>query len=311
MIRIEEICSEKLHEMEKYELLSREENAYTSLFKTTHGTVIKLYYGCLTDHEAVARDRETLYSLLQSNCHFPKQFIMPMRIYTFDKKIVGYEMPFCEGKVLSEALKFAGIGDAVRWFSKIYEDILWLSTLHPSFSFADLHEENIFINTKGELFHCDIDGWRSQSGCGKRSRYLSMSQDLYENHPRKYKQEQNRNYFLTDRNSDIYCLNIMVMNYLMKNGQWFVNLQNNDAFLYLDYLETAGLPKGIVQMINTLFEPTDNFFSTQAMKNLPNDIMCFSYESYFSSTERFSSNAQALDYLDKFAFKWKNHAYYS
>ena len=107
MIQIEEISSEKLHEMGKYELLSREENAYASLFKSKHGTVIKLYYGCLSAHEAVARDQETLFSLAQSNYHFPKQFIMPTRIYTFDKEIVGYEMPFCEGKVLSEALKSA------------------------------------------------------------------------------------------------------------------------------------------------------------------------------------------------------------
>lgn len=304
MIQTREISLTELHEIENCELLSKEENAYTTLFKTKHGTVIKLYYGCLSDHESAARDQDTLYTLAQSNFHFPKHFIMPIYIYTIDKKIVGYEMPFCQGCVLSEALKTASISDAVRWFSQIYKDILWLTSLHPSVSFGDLHEDNIFVDTNGKLFHCDVDGWRISSHYGKRSRYLSLSHGLYENQLKKYSQEKDGIYFLTDRNSDIYCLNVMVMNYLMRSNLWFVNLQGMDIFLYLDYLEKTGLPKGIAQMMHTLFEHSDNIFDIQAMEALPDDISCFSYESYLAATNHFSDNDQALEYLNTFSFEW-------
>lgn len=303
MIETEEITPGKLRGMEENELLSREEDAYTVLYKTGRGTVIKLYRGCLSDPEAAARDGETLRALARSRRRFPKRFIMPTRIFTLDREIVGYEMPFCEGRALSEALKSADTATAARWFCRIYKDIL---RLNPAFSFGDLHEDNVFISAKGELLHCDADGWRSRNGSGKRSRYLSMSGSLSDNYPQKYKRQENREYFFTDRNTDIYCLNVMVLNYLMQSGDWFVRLQSNDAFMYLEYLEAAGLAKGVVRMIKTLFEPGDNFFSARAVKSLPEDISRFSYESYVSSTARFSNDEQAREYLDRFAFKWSD-----
>ena len=224
--------------------------------------------------------------------------ILPQKILQVDSLIVGYEMPLIDGIRLSDALRSCDSRTAIRWFIQIFEGIQFLNSLNEAMAFGDLHEDNILINKNGELYYCDIDGFRILNGRGKYGRYFTMMSYLCNELPEKYKIEKKSGDYLTDKNSDIACLVIMIMNYIMSSHDCFASIPVDIAREYVDFIEQKGMPGEIIEMVRMLYRGEDNFINLEALQKMPEDLLPFSFETFKASKLKFKSEEEAISFIE-------------
>lgn len=269
--------------------------SYTRLARN-NDKIIKLYkYDRKVNEEMISRDIESLLAVTKVGLSH-ERFILPSKIFVFEGRIIGYEMPYVEGEGLSSALKRTDLITAKHWFLQIYQDIQMLERLNPSFAFSDLHEENIIVDAKGNLMYCDLDGWRLVGGRGKSARYMSMQRELFAQYPQKYRQEKNTMFYYTDKTTDFLSLLVIVLNYIMGEG-CFASLPQPEQVVYLRYLEQQGMPSDFMNMIKALYSDVTNYIDEKAIMSIPSDTKRFSYESFYSSTSKFKDRQAAYDYI--------------
>lgn len=259
-------------------------------------SIIKLYEYNKDDEEVISRDIETLLSI--SKINLPKgRFVFPLRIIIYNDRVIGYEMPYITGKKLSEALKYADSNMAKSWFVQIYRDIQFVEGLESPFAFSDLHEDNIIVDTAGNLIHCDLDGWKIIGGRGKSARYMNMQKDLLSNYPNKYRQETNKKFYYTDINTDILSLLVIILNYIMGDGPCFASLSQRDVVEYLKYIEKQGIPRAFLKMIKVVYSNEPNYIDEKAIMDLPDDLAQFSYASFVEKNNKFKDGQAACKYI--------------
>lgn len=299
MIPIKRISRNDLENIWKSEIFLMEPSAYTVLFKTGNGRLTKLYrYEETNDWYAIHEDIKTLFAVSKQSEMFGKEYILPQNILQVDSRIVGYEMPLIDGISLSDAMRNCDSRTAIRWFAQIFEGIQFLNSLDEKMAFGDLHEDNILINKNGDLLYCDIDGFRVQNRSGKYGRYFAMMSDLCSELPEKYMIEKESGAYLTNKNSDIACLVVMIMNYIMSSGDCFVSLPMDIVCEYIDFIEQQGMPDGIIEMVKMLYRKEDNFISLEALQEMPDDLAPFSFETFKISKSKFKSEKEAISFIE-------------
>lgn len=299
MIPIKRISGKDLENIWKSEIFLKDSSAYTALFKTGNGKLTKLYrYEESNDWHAIHEDIRTLFAVSKQSEMFGEEFILPQNILQVDSLIVGYEMPLIDGVCLSDAMRSCDSRTAIRWFIQIAEGIQFLNSLDEKMAFGDLHEDNILINKEGELFYCDIDGFRVQNGRGKYGRYFTMMSYLCSELPEKYMVEKESGAYLTNRNSDIACLVVMIMNYIMSSRDCFVSIPVDIASEYVDFIEQQGMPDGIIEMVRMLYCKEDNFISLEALQKMPDDLAPFSFKAFKALKSKFKSEDEAISFIE-------------
>lgn len=123
----------------------------------------------------------------------------------------------------------------------------------------DLHESNFIINPNNkELGVIDLDSCKVGTNTAFPAKFLT-TKSLLNYAPNKYqinKDLSTPGYVTADKNSDLYCYNMIILNYLYGD-----NVDRMDVLTYYDYLNylnTIGIHKGLLDAFHLLLANTDN-----------------------------------------------------
>ncbi len=216
----------------------------------------------------------TLEMLDNNKEYLPSSFVIPEKLVTVNGKIMGCSERFVDGinlQVLLDNPKLdlkekinylKGMGEILKQLDYIRRD-----TPLKSIFLNDLHAGNFIVNKNNELEVVDLDSSKICDNKPFPSRYLSSNSILnISNKYKKYnKNDDNKEeyeyrkelgYIDADKNSDLFCYNITLLNFLYRGD---VNKMNiDDFFNYILYLKGLGLDINLFHSFEKLVLNSDN-----------------------------------------------------
>jgi hypothetical protein len=190
----------------------------------------------------------------------PNSFVVPDNLVSVRGKVVGFTCQKINGYNLSTILSDKKIDkDDKIYYLKSIGDILEkmdnirkYSELKDLF-LADLHECNFMVKPYSrDLFVVDLDSCKIANNLANPARYLTPF-SLLNNADHKYKINNNPSipaHVIPDANSDLYCYNIMILNFLA--GTNINNFSLEEFYDYLNYLEFIGIDKNLLDSFNNI-----------------------------------------------------------
>ena len=193
----------------------------------------------LTDNKLINKRVETIDKLKDSELSEYKELILPEDVIVVGGKKAGFTIhEVADSLTLGQYLEDRTIPNPTKLetLKRIGELIKRIQCQKQDFYFCDLHEYNFLISKNGDISVVDLD---SSSVTKTRliiSAYLTL--DSKTHHVPKYKM---KNYAQSypSVNSDNYCYNTMVLNFLA--GKRLHNLNFIELFDYINYLYNCGI----------------------------------------------------------------------
>ncbi len=168
-----------------------------------------------------------LYTIEMLNYHrdiLPESFVIPDALVSVRGEIVGFCMPKVMGDNLSVLLSDDNVDyrEQLFYLKCVGEEIEKLNNIRKysylkDIYFGDLQECNFVVDRNSKkLFAVDLDSCKISGNVAMASRYLNPKA-LLDSTINKYTVNKDDNvlaYIIPTSNSDLYCYNIMVLNYL-------------------------------------------------------------------------------------------------
>jgi len=212
-----------------------------------------------------------LYTLEMLNYYkdnLPSNFVIPDYLVSIEDNIIGFTLPKINGINLCDLIYEKGITNKEKlyYYIKLGETLNQLKNIRKYSNLKDiyindLNECNIMINPQNkELNIVDLDSSRIlNNGCFASS-YLGTS-FFIQDKPHKYiynvcPESNGPGNILANENSDLYCYNIMILNYLY--GDKVNNMNIDEFYNYLEYLNKIGIDKNLLDIFNILTTTADN-----------------------------------------------------
>lgn len=200
--------------------------------------------------------------------NLPSNFVIPDYLVSLDDKIIGFTIPKINGINLSDLIKEKTVANKEKlyYFKKIGETLNQLKNIRKysdlkEIYINDIHESNIMINLQNkELNIIDLDSSRILNNGAFPARYLGPTffiQDkpykyIYNNDPTL----NGPGILFANENSDLYCYNIMILNYLY--GDKITRMSIDEYYEYLEYLHKIGYNRDLLDIFNDLTTKADN-----------------------------------------------------
>ena len=209
----------------------------------------------------------TLEILDLNRKYLPENLCIPDYLTIVGGVVEGFTMPKIEGINFSTTLKNKNITieEKIYYLKKIGELLHQLEQIRKytpfnDFYLNDIHESNFIVNPyKKTITAVDLDSSRVCSKANFASRYLTPLA-LLNNVKDKYKiiedNSSSLGYVEADSNTDLYCYIIMILNYLY--GENINNLNLEDFYNYLTYLEKIGINKELIEIFKNIVSNKDN-----------------------------------------------------
>lgn len=211
-----------------------------------------------------------LYTIEMLDCYreiLPNSFVIPDNLVAIKGEIMGFTMPKIKGENLSVILNSSNIDYKDKiYYLKVIGDILnkldnirEYTELKDIFV-GDLQECNFVVKPYSkDLYVIDLDSCKICNNIASPGRYLTKGALLNSS---KYKycikeDESSLAYVVPNRNSDLYCYNVMVLNYLYGSNINHVSLV--EFYDYLNYLEYIGIDRGLLDKFYCLVSYGDNY----------------------------------------------------
>lgn len=218
---------------------------------------------------------------LLGSCELPSCFIVPDSLVTIKNDIVGFTIPRVNGVTLKSLLSDNSVSlDAKISYLKsvghILEEMVNIRnyTDLSNFYLNDMHESNFMVNfDSNELCVIDLDGSRVNDSFSFPSRYLTSSALL--NSVNKYDIQSDLSkgaYVMANRDSDLYCYIIMILNFLY--GSNINNIDLGEFYNYLNYLSRIGVNGDLLNCFNRIvsYGPNDN--PMEFLDTLNSEMVC-------------------------------------
>ena len=212
-----------------------------------------------------------LYTLEMLNFYkdnLPSNFVIPDYLESKKDNIICFTLTKNKGINLCDIINEKSISNKEKlyYYIKIGETLNQLKNIRKYSNLKeiyinDLHECNIMINPQNkELNIVDLDSSRILNNGCFASRYLGTS-FLVQDKPHKYIYNENAKLngpgtIFANENSDLYCYNIMILNYLY--GDKVNNMNIDEFYNYLEYLNKIGIDKNLLDIFNILTTTADN-----------------------------------------------------
>lgn len=196
----------------------------------------------------------------------PNCFVVPDCLVTVKNVVVGFAMPKIWGDNLSVILKNNNIGykEQIYYLKCIGEILNKLENVRTytelkDIFIGDLQECNFVVNpyTK-DLFVIDLDSCKISNNISQSGRYLTRGA-LLNNASHKYTINYDESilaHVVPNKNSDLYCYIIMVLNYLY--GSNINNVSLEYFYDYLNYLEYIGMNRELLDSFSNIVSYGDN-----------------------------------------------------
>ncbi|MBR2712775.1 MAG: hypothetical protein IKE73_03610 [Bacilli bacterium] len=217
----------------------------------------------------------TLEMLDNNKDYLPTSFVIPEKLVTVNGKVMGCSERFVDGtnlqvfldnpkNDLKEKIKHLKmIGEILKQLDYIRKD-----TPLKSMYLNDLHAGNFIVNKDGELEVVDLDSSRICDNKPFPSKYLSSKSILnlstkYKifkkadtDDKEEYEYRKELGYVDADENSDLFCYNMTILNFLYRGD---VNKMNiDDYYNYIYYLKEIGFDHNLINSFEKLIMNTDN-----------------------------------------------------
>ncbi len=232
---------------------------------------------------------------------FP-EIVFPTHWLEYKGNIVGYLMPYIEGKTFDTILLQREISKqkVLLLFDKLSSII---QRLPNDVHLGDLHAKNIIVTNNDDVFLIDIDGFSVDSGY-----HLTCPLDYDINY---FDNSLKSKYFNDDftvkigRNTDIYCLLKIFLTWLL-NDINPIRFSIRRRLLFFEYLLKKGVPYQVIDMISMAFKEDDNYLVDLPFKHFSKVIDNISYEDYLSTMDLQVEEDQYLKYINQLIEENKN-----
>lgn len=227
----------------------------------------------------------TIGSLMDTASAFDERFILPQKIATIDDDVIGYLMNYIDNYNLGDLLKDPSIATSRKkgWLKEVGNILQFTEKLRnkypelSKFYIGDLHVNNFMYNKKTKCLNVgDLDSCRIGKNIPSASLYMSTNSKVFfasDKYP--------INRFginIPNRNSDIYCYIIMILNFLYGGHVQKMNLK--EYYDYLQYMKENGMSNELLDIFAKIYQPGDNINPVELIDNIPDDISKFNRQKY-------------------------------
>lgn len=206
-----------------------------------------------------------------------KELVFPENLVSVENQIVGYTMELIPSINLEVALSSdeISIDRKIKYLYQIGEILEKMEYVRKytelkDFYLNDIHENNFVIDLNlDNIKVVDLDSCKINNNITYTigSRYLQAN-TIIANIP-KYKQDENFPYgcsFLPTRDTDLYCYNIMILNFIY--GGEIEKLSIEELYDYLEYLSSIGINPKIIDIFKKLVSNSPNENPYKLLKEL-------------------------------------------
>ncbi len=199
--------------------------------------------------------------------YLPNSLCRPDSLVSVNGVIQGFTIPKLEADNLVDVLNDKNISpkEHIYYLKKVGELLDQLKSIRRytplnSIFLNDLHESNFLVDqNKKQLYVIDLDSCKIGTNVAFPSKFLTPKA-LLNNAPNKYKINNDEmnvpGYVTADENSDLYCYNIMILNYLYGDNLNNFNLQ--EFYEYLNYLEYIGVHRDLTSIFSRIVVGASN-----------------------------------------------------
>lgn len=259
------------------EVLNTEGELYL-LNKNGEKKVFKKIF-CINE-EGYANKLYTISMLADNKDCFNENLCIPDSLVEVKNNIVGFTLPYIEGKNLKTILMDANVKpkDKLKYFiqiGKLLEKMEGMRkhTQVKDFYINDMHESNFMVDKNDNVHIIDLDSAKIGNNKTAVSMYL-YTDGLLQNAKNKYViEDYNYGIYKADRNTDLYCYNIMLLNLLYGNGD-LSTASLEEYYKYLNYLEDIGINKEVVDSFYKLVINTMNVNPYLSLDSITNENIC-------------------------------------
>lgn len=194
----------------------------------------------------------------------PSSFVVPEKLVTVDKNVIGFSMPYIDGVTLKSFLanKENKVEDKIKYLKEVGNIVEKIGKIRKNTDLRhlylnDIHESNFIIDNKTKkLKVVDLDSCKINNTFCFPSRYLTKNALL--NNVSKYNIDNYKHgsYVMANNDSDIYCYIIMILKYLF--GDNINNIDINTYYDYLNYLEFVGINKDLIDCFRKIVSHGEN-----------------------------------------------------
>lgn len=193
-------------------------------------------------------------------------FVFPKDIMMLDNSFVGYTMDLVDGCNLEEMLYSYDIS-VERKIDYLYQIGIMLEKINnvrkytelKDFYLIDIHENNFIVDKSDMVWVIDVDSVKIDSNYVSTmgSKYLHEGSILLQTD--KYKIDEFNVYgasFIPSRDIELYCYNIMILNFLYGGGIEYLSLE--EIYDYLEYLSMLGINRELINIFKKLMSNASN-----------------------------------------------------
>lgn len=217
------------------------------------------------------------------------ELVIPEKILIINDEVKGFSMPYIKSVSFETVLNDFKIDNLnkIEYFKQISNILKKMDQLRKNselsdFYLNDIHENNFIVNNETNKINVvDLDSCKIGGNKPFASKYLTMYAPI-SNMNSKYKINNDINfssYIIPDKNTDLYCYTMMIINFLFKGK---ANLMNRDKYyLYLDYLRSIGYSYNLLDKFYKIYEYVDNELIDEELNELNNDMIYKSHNKIF------------------------------
>ena len=206
------------------------------------------------------------------------ELVLPEKLVVSNSKVIGYTMDYIDGENLGLLLKNPKLSrekaiDYLKQIGVILEKIEQLNEYNKvsNFHLNDIHEGNFVVDKKDTVHVVDMDSCRIDNNIPCIAKYLTPYSQV-ELFPQKYSQKTGIpaiGFIMPDNNSDLYCYNIMILNYLYQDK--ITKLDIKEYYKYLNYLRSIDFPYELLDSFSLLFDVPNNKNPYEYLDLIPSD----------------------------------------
>lgn len=261
------------------ETFNTEGNIYEFNYRGKEKVLKKLFHQSGT---VFANKLYTLEMLDTYKEYLPDNFYIPDSLISVNSVITGFTVPRIYGDNLTDVLNNPQISykEKKYYLMKVGEVLHQLHTIRKytplkDIYLNDLHESNFMVNHNNKhLYVVDLDSCKISTNIAFPAKYLTPTA-LLKYTPNKYQinhDESIPGYITADESSDLYCYNMMILNFLYGGNINGFPLQ--DFYTYLNYLKDIGVEAELIDCFNSLACNNKNKNPSNYLASLSNEQIC-------------------------------------
>lgn len=261
------LSKKKFEELEPLKLSSKiyntEGNLYEYNYRGQPKILKKLFHQSGT---IFANKLYTIEMLNTCNEYLPDSFYCPDYLISVGNTVSGFTLPRLYGDTLTDILYNDRLNpkEQIYYLKKVGEILQQMKAIRKytplnNIYLNDLHDSNFIVNpNKKQLYVIDLDSCKIGANSSFPARFLTPF-SLLNAVSNKYQINTDQNipgYVTADENSDLYCYNIMILNYLYGSNVNGFNI--TEFYDYLNYLEYIGTNNKLLDIFGRIVTNGDN-----------------------------------------------------